>query len=229
MTKFSTAFTSATKALKSSPLDKGVATNGTFAPKYLDLGEHEVTVAGIDLNDLDKNRVRVKWKDAKGLEHNEMIFLLDQNKKTGEMEWNWKFSNFVGGLIPNVEAYEAFKNEIAAANERVFDLLIGMNQKILLKYQRGYGRTESTEDHQFVVRCTQSNDVVGGPAQSMKEACDQAEAKGYNKAYVKAFKFFALNAEANVTHFRNGLVALHQPKQPAAFPFKKLAGGSVPY
>lgn len=229
MTSFSKDFLNVTKTMDSKVIDQRVVNAGSNT-KYLQEGDHDVTVAGVDKNKLPENKFVLKYVSQSGAEHNDQIPLLEQNRKTGQWEWHWKFSRTMAALLPNLEAIEAFNAEVMSGNADVLDMLVGLRSKITLKRGKGYGpvRTVTGPDgvQHYEVWCTQTQACVG-EGSTIEEAQAEAERAGYKKAYLNVASQAATDPVENVKKFEQALAASRAPVT-KPFPFKVAANG-IPF
>jgi hypothetical protein len=221
MSGFSKEFIQAARNMTGKALQDRIANSGA---SYLREGEHDCRVAGVDRNKLSENKISVKWEDANGRSHNDMLFVMEQDKKTGVWQWNWRFALLLASILPTTEAMDAFLSECVAGNAEVFDLLIGLRARVALERGKGYVTEHVNEGGVEYYRSVDNKTKeVLFQAKSLDELCKTTEAEGFKKAYVNVTKYTCTHGEENVESFGNSLAALHQPKV-AAFPFKtKLA------
>lgn len=192
---------------------------------WLPEGLHKVVVSEVDLSELrDKGVIYVHY-EAGGAKHRDRMQLTVTNSKTKQAELNWRFRDVLGALIPSIEAYDAFFAELVADNASVFAMLTDMSCNITIARGVGnkYGPGERTPNGSYIVRDTQTSEIVGGPAGSIEEAVGQAEIKGYTKSYLNITKVQANeHAEENLAMFTSRMAEFHKPKPkppvPAAFP-----------
>lgn len=227
MSGFSKEFLQAARNMSGKTLQDRIATAGA---SYLREGDHDCRVAGIDRNKLSDNKIAVKWEDSNGRSHNDMLFVMEEDKKTGVWQWNWRFANLLGSLIPTPEAMDAFLAECVSGNADVFDLLVGLKARVTLA--RGKGYVTEHVNNGGVEYYRSVDNVSKQPlfeAKTLDELCKTTEAEGFKKAYVNVTKYLATHGPENVELFGNALAALHQPKA-APFPFQtKLASGGIPF
>jgi hypothetical protein len=231
MNMFSKAFQEATRDLDGKTLDQQIVQGGR-QQKFLGEGDHDVRIAGIDCNNLQtQGRITVKWEGEGAREHRDGLFVVEQDRKTGKWGLHWKFTKFLGSLIPSPEAYDAFLAECNNGNTQVFDLLVGLHARITNARGKGYGPVESLPSGGYQVRDTVSGDVVaqGATIDAVQKA---AEDKGYKRAYINTVAYIATHADDNIARFSMSMAALHQPKQVPFFGGagqKKAVGDNFPF
>ena len=218
-------FSGALRGADPKTLDQRIM-NGGQLQRYMPEGEHDVRVVGVDRNQLGDNKLTIKYADANGAEHRDMIFLLNEDRKTGKVDLSWKFMGTLGMLIPDTEAYSALLDELDAGNEDILDLLVGLSGKIVLKRGAGYGPATAQPDGQYVITATERgvSEPVYFRAASIEEAQAAAEGAGYKKAYVNVDRYVpvAEHKANNVATFVANFAA--SKKAPAKAPFG--AGGA---
>lgn len=209
------------RSLTGADLGKRIETGGA---KYMTEGEHDVRVAVVDCNQLGQNKLTIKYQNAAGQEQNDMLFVVEPNKKTGVPELNWKVQATLGMLIPSIEAYDAVLAELAHGNGRVFELLTGLTGRITLARGKGFGPAQPQPHGGYVVVNTQRPEEAYLGA-TVEDAQAQAQAAGLKKAYVNVVRYLATNGEANIKLFAQGMANLHKPKAPTTpFQVKSVAG-----
>lgn len=203
-------------------LSQAIAAGGR-TPKYLGVGEHEVHITGVDRNQLADNKLTVKFADAAGLEHNERMYVMEQNRKTGAPELSWKIVKLLAAVLPHEQALHAFSSEWVANNPEVLDLLIGLECRLSLKHGRGYRLDYNREVGEYVAADTQTGQEYGR-SKSVEALKATVEAEGVKRAYLNVDRFGALHGDDNVRKFEVGLAAMRQPKTgPAAFQVGKMS------
>lgn len=193
--------------------------------KYMRDGEHDVKVAAVDCNQAAaNNKINFKYENREGQEHNDNVFVLQVNNKTGAYELSWQLQSLLGMLIPNTEAYDAVLAELAAGNYQVFELFTGMYGRVNLGRKKGYSYAEPQNDGTYVVRnVAKPEDVYVGA--SIEDAQKQAEEAGLKKAFLNVMRYTATHGEANVKLLSQAMANLHKPKaQPFGMPAGKVAG-----
>lgn len=186
---------------------------------FLPEGTFDVRVASLDRNNLEDNKVTFRWEDANGKSFNDQMFVMEQDRKTGAWQVDWRFGLMLGGLVPSTEVLDAYLAEVHANNPAVLDLFIGMRCKLTLERTRGYviqHKSDSgTEWYESVD--VKSKDVLfrGATIDDVKRT---TEAEGFKKAYINATRYTPTHADENIEQFAQGLAAQRQPKA-APFPF----------
>jgi hypothetical protein len=223
-------FSSALRSTDPKVLDQRIQ-NGGQMQQYLNEGEHDVKVVGVDLNQLADNKLTIKYADDAGREHRDMIYLTAVNRKTGATELAWRFMGTLGMLIPDTEAYNALLAELDSNNEGVLELLVGLRGKIVLKRGDGYGPAIAQPDGSYVV-------TIFGPVFDPKmcaysggtidEAQQAAEKAGYKKAFVNTDRYVAVAdyKTTNVAQFSANLVATKSPQAKQNSPFRTAVAGA---
>lgn len=186
---------------------------------WLNEGEHDVKIIGVDLDKLrEKGTFVIIYADSKGATHRDQLTITMRNRKTGEEELNWRFRDTLGALIPSVEAYEAFFGELMNDNAAVFGMLTDMYCRIVIARGVGnkYGPGSQQPDGGWIVRDTKTGDIAGGPAATLDEACHQAEARGFAKSFLNVSRIHPhAEAQTNLALFEQRMREFHTPKQAA--------------
>ncbi len=218
---FSREFLQLTRDMSGKDLSQRVASSG--GNKYLGEGAHDVKVIALDRNQLAQNKITVKYADAKGLEHNDKLFVTDTNKKTGVPELNWKFAGLLGMLIPSTEAYDAFMAEVHANNPEVLDWLVGLGGKLTIARGKGFSPAKVEADGTYVVTNTQ-NPLEYYVGTTVEEAQEAATKAGLNKAYLNTVNYQATSGDENIAKFTAKLAAFHSAVKPQGFKPKLAVG-----
>jgi len=219
-------FLAAVRAVDGKSLEQKVITSGAGG-RFMAEGSHpEVRVVGVERDRLDENMLTIKYGNDHGGEHNDRLFLVEVDRKTGKNVINWKFTNLLGALIPSVDAYDALLAEIVIGNAGVFDLFIGMRLGIILKRGRGYviDTVRAPEGEYY-----QAKDRESGEQLAVNVSIDELKAglkeRGLKPAYMNVNKYTNTHGESNINTFGLSLKALRQPKPATGFPNFKVAGG----
>ncbi len=125
-------FSAALRNADPKKLDQRIMSGGQMQ-RYLGEGDHDCKVVGMDRNQLEQNKLTIKWADDSGCEHRDMLWLTAEDQKTGNTELSWRFLATLGCLIPQVDAYQALLAELESGNDEVLDLLVGLLGKLVMK------------------------------------------------------------------------------------------------
>lgn len=180
-------------------LNDQVADASSEGGKYLDDGEHDVKVVGVDRIDIAKNRLVVKYENDSGASYNDYIFVEDKDKKTGEAKLNWKFAKMLGMLLPDPDAVTAFFRCMVEKGPEALDLFVGMRGRLVLKTTQGHSRAKKVGE-KFEVYDVADGTVIGC-GDTIDEAIGQAEDKGYKRAYPRAQAYIATHNFENISKF----------------------------
>lgn len=214
-------FGEALRAIDPKKLDQQIMNGGQHA-KYLPEGDHLVKVVGVDRNDLENNRLKLRWADAEGRECRETITLIYTDKTTGRPGLAFRFAELMGALIPSTEAYTALLAELDAGKTEALDLMIGMSCTVTVKRSPGYGFAEAVGGKYVLTDSVSGQKFSGSTIDEVKAI---AEAAGAKRGFLNIERHVASpeHTRANIAMMTQGILAAQKP---VAFPFKVAGGAS---
>lgn len=195
---------------------------GAEGAKFLEPGEHEVRVKMVDRNKLAENKLTITYEKG-GLEHNDMIYWLEQNEKTSEWSLSRRARNTLAALLPDKDALDAFFAEVDRDNVEVLDLLTGLNCKLVLKLGKGYviDREQDANGYYYSAKDSQSGEPIQ-QSDDINTLKDWLKDQGLKRAYTNVWTYIATDGPGNVSKFAAGLKVLQEPKAgPGMFAQKK--------
>ena len=189
---------------------------------YIGEGDHSVVIQSVDLADIEKGRIKVVYLNDDGKAHNETLFLTNRN---GE-EIGYGVRQLWSAFIPDKDAIGTFVDELVSGNYEVFGTLHGLRAKIKLGRGKGF-ITKVDGLGKFSAFDAESGDrLLDEDYDTVKEAQESAEAKGYKKSYIRVQKIEATHADSNISAFNLAIEAMRKVKAAGSGASRSVASGA---
>lgn len=196
---------------------------------YLPAGIHDVTIKTVDTskaNDEQDPLLQVTFVAEDGREHNERVRLMSRDGT----EFNYGLRSLWSALIPGKEELDRLFSflEQDEADYGAFEMFTGMRLRFRLEQGNGF-IVKALDNGQFAAFDVQSNEQVSDVFPDLKDASDDAKAKGHYRSYLRTKRMEATHADANKSSFNAAADARAKAQAGNGGPGKSGSGGGKGY
>lgn len=178
------------------------------AAKYLNDGDHVVTIVAVDCSMVSENRIKLVFENAEGKQHQETVFLCSYGNKS---EFSREISNLWSALFADLNAVSSFLKELDK-NDRAFELWVSMKLQITLRPSKGWVMKTDIAG-KFGAYDSITGALLIGPYDTQEEVKVAAGAANQRRSFRKVFGATAVAAEENREKLLHAIKAAKSPTE----------------
>jgi len=181
-------------------LDKFVQATGTGGMKFLNVGEYDVTITGVDPSQVHQGYCKFVYEDKYGAVKEDQMFVLNKEKT----DISFMLAKLLAALFSDVETYGLFL-EAVDEDPKNFSMLNGLKLKLSLGRSDGYYVKKLDENSYAAFDASSGDPVEGLVGADAKVLHEEAKAKGFRRSWTNIDNFKQKDVAFNIDRIKSSV------------------------